>query len=151
MDYLLENPLERPRLTLLVQGWELRLAAVIDEARWKPYQLGEHDCFRFACQAVEALTGVDLYAPWRGAYRTKRQALRLLARYGGGFTGSFTRLFGAPPISIGLARRGDIAEFVDAAGEQHLGVVNGALVVILREKGLDAIRRSNCAHAWRIG
>jgi hypothetical protein len=132
-------------------GWESRLAAVVDAARPRAYQLGAHDCFRFACQAVEALTGVDLYAPWAGQYRTKRQALRLLARYGGDFTGSFSRLFGSAPGPIAKARRGDIAEFVDAAGEQHLGLVYGAVVIVLREQGLDAVRRSSCAHAWRIG
>lgn len=147
-----------------IQGWEGRLAGAIAAGR-RPYKLGEHDCFRFACAAVEALIGVDLWAPWAGRYRTKRQALRLLKQYAGEaalelgmpygsanvFTLAFSRLFGAAPEAIARAQRGDVAEYVDGAGEQHLGIVNGARVVVLLESGLGDVPRSSCAHAWRIG
>ena len=39
------------------EGWERRLQDVVRAAQDKPYKLGENDCFRFACAAVEALTG----------------------------------------------------------------------------------------------
>jgi hypothetical protein len=138
-------PLERR------EGWEGRLAAVLEDARGRSYVLGEHDCFRLACAAVEALTGVDLWAAWAGRYRTRREALALLASYGGTFTGAFSRLFGAAPEPIALARRGDIAEYQDPRGERHLGVVNGARVVLLLAAGVEGIPRSACRHAWRIG
>lgn len=132
-------------------GWEARLAAHLEAARGKPYKLGEHDCFRFACGAVQALAGVDLWEAWRGRYSSKRSALRLLAEYGGGFTGAFTRLFGVEPSDCALARRGDVVEYRDAEGVQHLGVVAGAMVAVMLERDLSYVWRRDCAHAWRIG
>lgn len=143
-------------------GWESRLAKVLEDAARRPYQLGEHDCFRLACMAVEAMTGADLWAGWAGRYRTKREALRLLAEYaaeaselavaaGPAFTRAFSRLFGGAPVCMGRARRGDVAEYVDGRGEQHLGVVNGADVAVLLEGGAGYVPRSSCVHAWRIG
>lgn len=132
-------------------GWEARLAFVIEAAAHQPYRLGDHDCFRFACEAVKATTGADLWASWAGRYRTKREALRLLLEYGGGFTGSFSRLFGVEPAPMTCARRGDVAEYVDAEGEQHLGVVQGARVALLLECGVAFVPLAGCAHAWRIG
>lgn len=132
-------------------GWEARLAVVIESAAHRPYQLGEHDCFRFACDAVRALTGAELWEAWRGRYRTKRRALRLLVEYGGDFTNAFSRLFGSQPIAMTFARRGDIAEYCCPQGEQHLGVVQGACVALLLERGVGTVPLLGCAHAWRIG
>lgn len=131
-------------------GWETRLAAVVADARKKPYVLGSHDCFRFSCAAVEALTGKDLWPQWAGKYRTKTQALRLIVEYGGDFTSAFTKLFGTAPAPMASANRGDIAEYV-CAGEQHLGVVTGATVALLCEVGVMPLPRRLCNHCWRIG
>lgn len=135
-----------------MEGWESRLAAVMQSARSQTYALGEWDCFALACAAVNALTGVDFWPAWRGRYHTPREALRLLAEFGGGFTGSFTRLFGVAPGSIKLARRGDIAEIRDSVGQSHLGVVLGSEVVVaMQDVQLQYAPRSLCRHAWSIG
>lgn len=135
-----------------LQGWEMRLHACVEAARARPYRLGEHDCFRFACAVVEALTGADLWAPWAGRYRTRLGALRQIHRFGGGgFTEAGTKLFAVAPVAMGLARRGDIAEFADPDGEQHLGVALGPDVAVLAAGGLTFVKRSACRHVWRVG
>ena len=134
-----------------IEGWEGRLAAVVAEAANLPYALGEHDCFRLACRAVDALIGVDLWVEWAGRYATHTQALRIIAEYGGCFTGSFTKLFGVAPVSAKLARRGDIMEFLAADGQQHLGVCLGERVAVLGEHGLVFVLITACVHCWRIG
>jgi hypothetical protein len=102
--------------------------------------------------AVEALTGEDRWAEWAGRYITRHRALRLLHEYGGGgFTEAFNKFFGAEPVLRGLARRGDVLEYVDAVGEQHLGVCIGANVAVLGEAGLAFVKLSQCRHAWRVG
>jgi hypothetical protein len=131
------------------EGWESRLAAAVDGARLRPYQLGAHDCFSFACEAVEAMTGVDLYTNWRGRYNSKTSALRLIAEEGG-FSSAFSRIFGVLPSGIAMARRGDILEY-RADGEQHLAVCVGDMAAALGEHGLLFIETCNCGHAWRIG
>lgn len=145
-----------------IEGWESRLLAVIEAARRTPYALGEHDCFRLACRAVWALAGVDLWAPWQGAYRTRREALQLIADYAGAagtalqdrsptglFRAAFSRLFETDPIVALMARRGDIVEYEDR--EPHLGVCLGARVAVLAESGLLFVPLAACRRCWRIG
>jgi hypothetical protein len=132
-------------------GWEDRFAAVIVEARSKAYRLGEHDCFRVACSVVEALVGVDLWQQWAGKYKTDIKALRLIAQFGKDFTSAASKLFGSEPRPVAFARRGDICEYVDERGKQHLGILIGAEVAVLGETGLLSISRGRCQHCWRIG
>lgn len=134
-----------------LEGWEARLAAVIETARQEPYVLGVHDCFKVACMTVEALTGVDRWPEFAGRYRTKREALALLARYGSSFDTAFSWFFEGDPFDMKFAHRGDIAKFVDPSGEAHLGVVVGLEVAVLGEKGLAFLPRTACVHAWRVG
>lgn len=133
------------------EGWEGRLANLVETARAKPYQLGEHDCFRVACLAVEALTLVDPWPHFAGRYKTRRQALAMVAAYGPTFTSAFSRFFGGEPIAIGWARRGDVCEYRDETGEAHLGVVLADRAAVLGDAGLAFVRRRDCLHAWRIG
>lgn len=132
-------------------GWEDRLFATITAARAKPYKLGEHDCFRLACATVEALTGVNPWEPWAGAYASKREALRRIAEFAGDFTAAASKFFGSAPERMELARRGDICEYVDDAGEQHLGIVIGVMVALLGPEGLEFVQLDLCRHCWRIG
>lgn len=153
-----------PTGVVRVQGWERGLEAAIEAARLKPYVIGQHDCFRLACAVVAALTGVDLWPGWAGRYGTGRGALRHVALFAQGdgqptterspaafFTRAACRLFGAQPVPMAQARRGDIAEFRDDKGECHLGVVLGSTVAVLDSAGLVFIPRRWAVHAWRVG
>lgn len=133
-----------------LQGWESRLAQVIEEARHRPYVLGEHDCFRVACLSVEALTGENRWPEFAGKYSTEREALRLIAQHGRSFEGAFDAFFGAPHINVRLARRGDIVA-LENGGQKHLGVCEGALVAALGPEGLVRMPLLECLCAWRIG
>lgn len=135
-----------------LEGWEARLAAVIEEARGEAYVLGRHDCFRVVCRGVQALTGVDLWSAWAGTYRTRAQALRRIAEFGGGsFDDAFSRLFGVAPVAVQLARRGDVVKYLDRGGTPHLGLCNGPTVAVLEETGLAFVELSACESCWRIG
>lgn len=134
-----------------VEGWERRLDAVMQATQNEPYVLGQHDCFRVACQAVEALTGADLWSEWAGKYSTQREALRLIAEYGGGtFNDAASRLFRTEPERPLYARRGDILKYAEN-GTPHLGVCRGRNVAVLGEKGLLSVPLSSCECVWKIG
>lgn len=133
------------------QGWEGRLAQVMEAARARPYELGVHDCFRLACLAVEALTGSDLWAGFAGRYRTRREALRLIARHGASFDAAFSWLFGGALDDARQARRGDIVKLIDAHGWCHLGLCNGAEVAWPLEHGLGFAARGAAVGCWRVG
>lgn len=137
--------------TARLEGWEARLLAVVEAARARPYVLGEHDCFRFACAAVEALTGVDRWPQWQGRYATKREALALLARHGASFEAAFDWFFGTARVDPRLARRGDVLAIEDEAGEKHLAVCLGVEAAGLTDSGLVFVPTLSCLCAWRVG
>lgn len=133
-----------------LEGWEERLAAVIERARATPYRLGEHDCFRVACATVQALTGVDRWPEFAG-YRTKREALARIAERGSNFEAAGDWFFGGGRCDVKLARRGDIVAFSSLNGEKHLGVCLGEETACLTEGGLSRVPTAACICAWRIG
>lgn len=135
-----------------LEGWEERLAAVIESARTTAYDLGRHDCWRVACAAIEALTGIDHWPEFAGKYSTKREALALIATYGPTWDKAFSRFLSVAPGSPYSARRGDLVTYEDANG-RHMGVCVGSLVAVLGEHGLTFIpitSRSVLA-SWKVG
>jgi hypothetical protein len=134
-----------------LEGWESRLNAVIEGARDKPYVLGSWDCFRLACNVLEALTGVDRWPEWRGRYATKEQALRLLASRASSFEDAGDGFFGVPHVATAFARRGDIVALATGDGAKHLGVCLGSRAACLSESGLVFVPVAKCLCVWRIG
>ena len=138
-----------------LDGWEGRLAAVIAAARVSEYVLGEADCLRLACRAVEALTGVDYWPRIVGkrGYKTKRGALLIIARIAGSLGEAVTATLGIEPAPTRRAQRGDIVLFRDPDNEDHLGVCIGAQVLLTAPWGSVTlpITDARLLCAWRIG
>lgn len=133
-----------------LEGWEGRLDALIQGARGRAYELGEHDCFRLACAVVHALTGVDRWPEFSG-YRSRREALLKIARHGRSFEAAGDWFFGAPAVDTRHARRGDICALQTVDGEKHLGVCLGAEVAMLAPEGLVYTPTATCLCCWRVG
>lgn len=131
------------------EGWEVRLAALIDAARSKPYALGEHDCLRMACAVVESLTGVDHWPRFAGRYRTRRGARLVIRQIAPSLSEAVSIVVGVSPQQMTVAQRGDIALYREPADE-HLGVSLGHCVAVLGPAGLQFVRPGDCAHCWRI-
>lgn len=132
--------------------WPERLAAAVDAARGKPYALGENDCLRLACAAVQALTDVD-YWPRFAGYKTKRQALARIARVAPSLGEAVTATLGVSPSPTASAWRGDIVLFRDERGEDHLGVCLGRQVVLMAAEGALLMGREHpgLLCSWRTG
>lgn len=134
-----------------LDGWERRLHQVIEDARARPYVLGEHDCFRLACRVIEALTGIDRWPHFAG-YRDKREALQLLARHGSSFEVAFDWFFGADARRpMRMARRGDICCLETADGQKHLGICLDVGVALLAPGGLIFVPTQTCLCCWGVG
>ena len=132
------------------RDWPERLAEVVRAASNKPYKLGQHDCFRFACECAHALTGADYDASFGGRYKTERGALRLIRRFAGGESkAAVTKLLGREPAPVTLAQRGDWLLYRDAKGE-HLAVCMGSKAAALGDDGLALIPVAMCLYTWRI-
>lgn len=134
-----------------LQGWEGRLNELVQNADSKKYQLGEHDCFRFACEVIQALTGVDRWQEFEGKYSTRDEALELIYKKGETFETAGDWFFGAHnSIHRNYAQRGDICA-VAQNDEKHLGVCVGNHIVMLSENGILLLPLKQALRVWKVG
>lgn len=134
-----------------LDGWEARLAEVIEAERQKQFSWGVDDCFSFVCSCIEAMTGEDVFSPWRGRYATERESLRLMARHGHNITQAGDWFFGASAIAPARARRGDVVMFATAGRRKPLGVCLGARSAARSVDGLVFLPTLSAIRAWRVG
>lgn len=128
--------------------WQARLVAYLHAARLQPFAYGRHDCCLFAADAVAAMTGIDIAAPWRGRYTTLRGGIRVLRRSG---YRDHVALAAAwfPEVPAFSAQPGDLAVIATEAGPA-LGVVQGEAVYVLGPQGLGLVSLLSVTRAFRI-
>jgi hypothetical protein len=132
--------------------WQNRLSAWLAGIARQRFAPGELDCAIFAAGAVQAQTGLDLAANWRGRYRTLRNGLAHLRREG---FADHVALVAAhlPEVAVSEARPGDIA-VLDMGGETPvLGVFQGSHVYVLIEDGMGftLLPAEQVLRAFRVG
>lgn len=129
--------------------WEARLHAYLADKEGVSFTWGATDCALFAAGAVEAMTGTDPAAAYRGRYSTAAGSVRALTRYGAG-TLEATIAAAFPDRAIGHARRGDLV-MVDGM----VGVCIGADALFVGEEdgapGLVRFPRTAWARCWGVG
>lgn len=138
-------PATRPQR---LPDWQARLVIYLHAARLRPFAYGRHDCCLFAADAVDAMTGVDIAAAWRGRYTTLRGGLRVLRRTGlADHVALAAALFPeTPPL---MAEPGDLAVVPTNAGPA-LGVVQGEAIYVLGPQGLGLVSLLSATRAFRI-
>ncbi len=128
--------------------WRARLLTYVANAAQTPFEEGKHDCALFFAGAVDAMTGVDFAAPWRGRYTTTRGGLRVLRR--DGFADHVAlaayHLPGKPPAFLAVGD-GAVVETDDGPA---LGVVQGAQVYILLPHGLGLVPVTAAARGFEV-
>lgn len=133
--------------------WRARLDRAIDDIRGRPFDWAtQHDCgIGLAGSVVFAITGTDIAAPWRGAYRTRLGALRAMKRAGFGDLAALVASL-LPECHSSRARIGDLAACPAAtAFGWALGVVNGERIFVLRDDGIGTIGLLDAQRAFRVG
>lgn len=133
-----------PRL----EDWQTRLDAVVRGALRRPFAWGQQDCASFALACVEAITGRDPGAQYRGNYDSALGATRILMRFGG-MPGFVTSVMGSEPMSPRLACRGDLLLACRQTGPS-LGICNGARGLFVGDLGLMGVPLRECEAAWRV-
>ena len=126
--------------------WPARLGRVLAASVGRPLIWGEHDCFTFAGQAAEALTGVDPTAPLHGRYHDYASGLRAArAQFGvAGLRGFGDRFY--PRASVACALRGDWA-LVRTGEGWAMAIVDGAHLRGLRGHMVPLDEARLC---WRV-
>ena len=133
--------------------WPSRLEEHLQAARNRSFRWGRHDCAMFACGAVEAMTGADPAAPFRGRYRSEAGARRLLRAAGGGLAELVARQAqeqGAVEVPPLRAQRGDLCLAAGPDGLDGLGVCVGGAAAFMRPDGLAFLPIGRVKRAWRI-
>lgn len=131
-----------------VPDWPSRLAAAIEAARGRPFCWGAHDCLLFAAGVVQAITGVDPAAEWRGRYDSRASAVHHLATRGG-MEAVVTVSLGSPRAYTVLAQRGDVV-MVQTPDGPALGICNGADAACAGPLGLTFAPMTRWLRAWQV-
>lgn len=132
------------------KDWRSRLGEKIEELRRQPFVPGSRDCALFAADCVEAMTGVDLAASFRGQYATIPGAVRALREAG---YDTLIDVVSEKLTEVPVARAvfGDIAAIATDDGiGWNLGVVNGETVIVMRPDGLGVVSRTLLTRAFRV-
>jgi hypothetical protein len=141
----------KPKLVRL-PNWEERLNALVSERLRAPFRWGVHDCALWGADVVEALTGLDFGAPFRGIYSDAEGAAAALRAHGGG---TVVRTFDRhlPRTLPAFARRGDLVRLPRGAAAPHgaLGVVIGEVALFVADAGLIRVPASAWSMAWSVG
>lgn len=131
--------------------WEQRLAAFLEETKVRPFEWGRCDCALFAAGAVEAVTGEDHGAAFRGRYRSPQGSLRALRRQGfGDVFGPFDAALGerVPPL---LLRRGDIVAREGSVGVFWQSGRPALLMLSAETERLETFPATEASFGWRVG
>lgn len=131
-----------------VDGWEEHLDAAIEAARARPFELGGHDCCRFAASCVDAITGSDLVGELGRHYADDSTARRFLAARGG-MRAAVTSFLGEPRDGWTRARRGDVC-LVPTEGMDGVGICVGPYIAVAAERGLSLYPISAALAVWVI-
>lgn len=134
--------------------WQSRFANIIREKRSSVFAFGENDCCLFAFDVIEAITGRDLGAPFRGKYDDLVSAVRVVNEYCGvknlvAAVDKIAEECSLLEISPRFAQRGDLGLYWDSPGPA-LGVCVGKGFAFLMPDGLTEIPMPSIARAWRV-
>ena len=133
-------------MTTRVENWQQALSAVIRACWNAPFAWGEHDCVMFAADCVQAITGSDPAAEYRGKYETEVGAAKLMKR-SGGLREMATAALG-DEISPALATLGDVGlHEVDEA--PALAICAGTHWLAAGPNGLVALQHDSIVTSWR--
>jgi hypothetical protein len=126
--------------------WADRLARFLDERRNAAFDPQTHNCALFACDAIAAMTGVDLAAEFRGRANLMDLQPQLEAIFD-----QVGEANGLVEIPLARAHRGDVV-LIRRGEHAALGIMgmgmNGA--VVAAGDGLATVPVSCCLRARRV-
>ena len=132
--------------------WPTRLNKFIIDYRDKGFDYGKHDCCLYVCDAIKAITGVDMAEDFRGYNKKSFQKLLDDNKGVEGIALQMAKKLNLPRIPISFAQRGDVVYLKDEKDQKVLGIIsmNGDIYVA-SEIGIVSFPINQGIHAWRIG
>lgn len=124
--------------------WVAAMNGALVDAEARPFAWGRWDCVHFVASVVEAMTGTDPLAEYRGTYASEGEAWDALAARDGNLRQACRRVFGGM-IRPAFARRGDV---VMMRGGMTIGICNGAMAVFASDDGAGLVQKPMADMAW---
>ena len=135
--------------------WPERLIAYLAGQRRLIFRWGERDCALMCWDAIRAMTGIDLGAPFRGRYASREEAQAIITEFCGSPAATLEHLAeivfraaGCPPLAAIRAQRGD-AVLADTELGPSLGIVGPDGVYFAALRGTTRLPLRACRRAWR--
>lgn len=130
--------------------WRTRLSAYLHEVAPASFEWGRHDCALFAAGAVEAMTGHDFAAEYRGRYKTLIGGLRHLKKAGFSDHADLAASIFSE-VAPAHAHVGDLAA-IQIEGGIALGVVQGSRIYVLRpdRSGIGTVDLLDAERAFHV-
>ncbi len=129
--------------------WQSRLTSYQAQVTRYDFSYGRHDCALFVAGCVEAMTGHDFAAGYRGRYKSLRGGLKLLANDGfDNHLAVVRRHFAEVPQAF--AQVGDIMVIEQSDGIAALGINLGERIAVLRQGELGLALRADASVAYRV-
>jgi hypothetical protein len=130
--------------------WKSRLGRYVAGQFNQPFRPGEFDCAIFAAGAVEAMTGIDFAARFKGRYTSVESGIEAL-RVAGHADHLALIAFIFDEVHPAFAQPGDIA-LLDGGDHAAIGIVQGEHIYALRGdgRGVGLAPRDAMQRAWRV-
>ena len=136
--------------------WQLALDEFLRANQDRSFEYGTWDCCLFVCDAIVAMTGVDLAASYRGKYSTRKGALHAISEQLGtasiqAVAATAAAAHDMPELPVPYAHRGDMV-LVGRGRDYSLGLValNGRDVIATSKRGLWRLPLSRAVRAWQV-
>ena len=117
------------------------------------FQYGGFDCCLFICDGIEAMTGVDVAADFRGKYKSKTGAGKICKKMNGvlGIATAVCKEMGFKTVAPNYAGRGDIVYF-EPGGSGAMGLIStcGRSIVAAGAQGCSFTPKKDGMIFWRI-
>lgn len=133
--------------------WAERLEAFINEHQETEFKYGEFDCAMYVCDAIKAMTDVDVGETFRDLYHSKTGAAKIMREYDGleAIGDTIAKGYGMHAVGSNFAGRGDPVVFY-FAGVESFGFISlsGRDICGLSEHGNTVIPKSKATiiRAW---
>ena len=157
-SHLTEKPPARrkPHVMQRRPDWQGVLDEFLRANRNRPFEYGMWDCCLFVCDAIAAMTGVDLATYYRGKYSTRTGALHAIGEQLGtasiqAVAANAAAAHQMPEVPVPHAHRGDMV-LVACGRDYSVGLIalNGRDVIVTSRRGLWRLPLSRAVRAWQV-
>ena len=132
-----------------------KLFSYLQSVDSKEFKLGKFDCFKFANDAVIAMTGKD-YMVDITEYKDYKSAIRIVKKFGS-VEKAVTAKLGKPMTNLLFAQRGDVVMFEHESIpseqsylKQAIGICGGLNIYCCTTKGVVEISMDNAKKVWNV-